>query len=87
MTDSLKERMQELSALHEVEGTAFRGYLDKLLAQTDKRLRRPPNDEESHRLQGRAQLLEELISDIDGASEEMIRLKLNAIKPDMSKAF
>lgn len=87
MTDYVKDRMRELSAFHEVEGSAFRELLGRMLTQTDKGLRHCANDAETHRLQGRAILLEELISGIDGAFEEMTKLRLKATKPDMSKAF
>jgi len=87
MTDYVKERIRDLSALHEVEGSAFRGYLDRMLTQTDLSLRKCNSEIEVRRLQGRASLLEELCRGIDGAFEELTRLRLTTAKPDMSKAF
>jgi hypothetical protein len=87
VTEQDKEYQKELNALHELEGSYFRGYLDKLLAETDKSLRMCRNDADMHRLQGTSQFIYELCGKIDGAFEEMTRLRLKTTKPDMSKAF
>lgn len=87
MTDYVKDRMKDLAALQELQGSEFRGYLERQLSLIDKVLRKCANDAETHRLQGKAQILEDLINGIDGAFEEMQRLKLQIVKPDMNKAF
>ncbi len=87
MTDYAKERMADLAALHEVDGSDFRAYLGRQLVKADALLRTCPTDIEIHRLQGRAQFIEELCREIDGAYSEICRLKSASAKPNMSKAF
>lgn len=87
MTDYVRERLVDLKALLEANETSLKDYLQKELASTDKVLRRCVNDAETHRLQGKAQLLDDLITEMDTAFEEIGRLKLQSSKPDMSKAF
>ena len=85
--DYVKDRMRDLSALHQVDGSDFRAYLERQLEKTDAMLRTCPTDIEIHRLQGRAQFLEELCKEIDGAHGEICRLNEKSAKPNMSKAF
>lgn len=87
MTEYVKERMRDLQALQELQGSEFREYLGRQLSLIDRVLRKSACDAETHRLQGKAQILEDLITSIDGAFEEMKRLKLQIVKPDMNKAF
>ena len=73
-----------LKQLRTMNGSVFENHLKSLLGKTDQQLRRCGREEVLN-LQGRAQLLEELLNDIATARVELDRLERPA--PNMSKAF